>query len=217
MKNISLILNVVLIVAVGVLYVLHFSGGGASTGKGSTTVVDSTGRTLKVAYVNMDSLFEKYAFYGDLTELMEQKKQSSEATLNAKAASLERQAMEFQEKLQKHLITQRQAEEMGQKLEKDRQQILQLQADLTQRLVEDERLLNKQLYDSISSFLKDYNAEHNYNLVLSVALGTNLLYGDSTLDITADVIKGLNTRYGVKEGEDAGNEEKKNEEGKKEN
>ena len=55
MKNISLILNGVLLVAVAILYYLHFSSSPDSPAASSGAAAD-----LKVAYINSDSVLEHY-------------------------------------------------------------------------------------------------------------------------------------------------------------
>lgn len=209
MKNISLYLNIVLVIAVAVLFYLHFSSSPQSESakpdgkKGESLSLDD-----KIAYVNIDTLFENYTFYQDLRDLLLKKQQSSEADLNSRSQSLQRRAMDFQEKYEKRLITTRQAEEMQQKLMRDQQNLMQLREQITQELMQDEQELNKQLYDSISSFLKDYNTEHGYKLVLSASLGANVLYAEETLDITQDVVKGLNQRYNGEATEEQDTEKK---------
>ena len=50
----------------------------------------------------------------------------------------------------------------------------------------------KQLQDSINSFVIDYNKEKKYDAILYKAAG---VYFNPSLDITNDVIEGLNARY----------------------
>ena len=209
MKNISIILNAVLVVAVAVLFYLHFSGSKAETKTVKSERVE-TAESGEIAYVNIDSLTKNYKFFEDLRELLMQKQQNSELSLNRKAAAYEKEAMDFQEKIQKHLITQRQAEEMQQKLMAKQQNILKLRETLGMQLAQDEQAMNKQLHDSITSFLIDFNSDR-FKMILSVSIGQNLLYGDEALNITEEVIEGLNNRYnGSEETEDK--EETKKEE-----
>ena len=193
MKNISIILNAVLVVAVAVLFFLHFSGSKAETKNVKSKNIE-TAESGEIAYVNIDSLTKNYKFFEDLRELLMQKQQNSELSLNRKGAAYEKEAMDFQEKVQKHLITQRQAEEMQQKLIAKQQTILKLRETLGMQLAQDEAAMNKQLHDSINSFLLDFNNDR-FKMILSISIGQNLLYGDETLDITEEVIEGLNNRY----------------------
>ncbi len=194
MKNISIILNAVLIVAVGVLFYLHFSSSKPEAKAKKAKKVE-TAESAVIAYVNIDSLTKNYKFFQDLRELLIQKQQNSEQSLNRKAAAYEKEAMDFQEKIEKHLITQRQAEEMQQKLMSKQQTILKLRETLGMQLAQDEAAMNKQLHDSINSFLETYNNDGRFKMILSISMGQNLLYGDESLDITEEVIEGLNERY----------------------
>ena len=51
---------------------------------------------------------------------------------------------------------------------------------------------NRQLSDSIQNFIKDYNATRHYDAILYRASG---LYFNPALDITGEIIEGLNARY----------------------
>jgi len=151
--------------------------------------------SFPVAYVRMDSLFKKYAFYNELKQLLEQKQKSSETTLNSKSMELEKRAADFQYKMEKQLITSRQAEATQKELLEEQQRLMQMRDQMTQKLMQDEGELNKQLYDSISSYLKFYTVEKKYKLILPYALGSTVLYAADEMDITEEIIKGLNDRY----------------------
>ena len=84
MKNLSLILNVVLFVAVGVLYYLHFASNPSSS-SGSLTTGPSG--DLQIAFINADSILQKY-------EYLEVKKKQLEERLS-------NQLKEAQEKVTK--------------------------------------------------------------------------------------------------------------------
>ncbi|MGC8803632.1 MAG: OmpH family outer membrane protein, partial [Bacteroidales bacterium] len=60
---------------------------------------------------------------------------------------------------------------------------------------EETRVLNNRLGNNIVEFLKEYNKDGKYVYIMSHVFGGNLLYVNDSLDITADVIKGLNEKY----------------------
>ena len=64
MKRLSLILNVVLIIAVAVLYVFHFSGPKtvAQEERDNTSVV-AAAQTGNIVYINIDSVNKNYKKY----------------------------------------------------------------------------------------------------------------------------------------------------------
>ncbi|MBQ5474034.1 MAG: OmpH family outer membrane protein [Lachnospiraceae bacterium] len=149
---------------------------------------------LKIAYVEIDSLMSQYQFCKDYTLLLTKKGENIRATLNQKAKTLDSDAQEFQRKLQNNAYTQERAEQENARLVKMQQDLQALQERLSNEFDAETAKYNNAMRDSITSFLKIYNKEKGYNLVLSKA-GDNMLLADPALDITNDVIAGLNKRY----------------------
>lgn len=69
-----------------------------------------------------------------------------------------------------------------------------LQEELTVKFDKEQQKYNQIMRDSIQSFLRDYNKQKGYSIILSKA-GDNILYADPAMDITTDVVNGLNKRY----------------------
>ena len=55
--------------------------------------------------------------------------------------------------------------------------------------------LNRQLFNKITSFLKEYNKDNKFDIVLSTQLGSTVLYAENGFDITNDVVRLLNEEY----------------------
>ncbi len=154
----------------------------------------STASSLKIAYVEVDSIMAQYKFCKEYSLILQKKGQNIQNTLAGKQRQIEQAAANFQQKLQQNAYTREQAESIQAGLQK---QSVDLQA-LNQRLsnefqVETDKY-NKALRDSIQHFLAIYNKDKKYSLILSKA-GDNLLYADKAYDITKDVIAGLNKAY----------------------
>ncbi len=192
MKNLSVGLNIVLLIAVAILYYLHFSAPKSETKQSTQTATKSDG-TATVAFVNADSLFRNYKFYTDLTENFNRKRQEQEGTLQSKQYEFERKYAEFQEKVSKRLVTTRQAEDMQNQLARQQESLYQLRDQLTAEMMEAESVMNQGLRDSINSYLEHFNKQFGYSIIFS-SVG-NVLYGQESVDITEAVIKGLNERY----------------------
>ena len=188
----------VLVLAVSMLFYLHFNENTpvAKTLK-KTTINDTlSGAANSIAYVNIDSLLLQYNFSKDLNDQFVKRKNMLSNQLDGKAASFEKEAVEFQEKVKRGgFLTQQSAELQQSELLKKQQSLQQLEYDLSNQLAKEQQDLNKQLYDSISNFLKVYNEDYNYNFIFSNSLGGNLLFANEKLDITTDVISQLNERY----------------------
>jgi outer membrane protein len=149
---------------------------------------------LKIAYVEIDSLMSQYQLCKDYTLLLTKKGENIRATLNQKAKTLDSDAQEFQRKLQNNAYTQERAEQENARLVKMQQDLQALQERLSNEFDAETAKYNNAMRDSITSFLKIYNQDKGYSLVLSKA-GDNMLLADPSLDITNDVVAGLNKRY----------------------
>ena len=191
MKNASLILNIVLLIAVGVLYFLHFSGGSSSAS--SSDQGSSVPSDVKIAFITSDSVLEHYEYLKVNKEQLEAKTKKMDADYRNRAQGLQNEIAAYQRNVGNMTLTQVRAteEDLGKK-----QQNLQLyQQSLGQTLMEEEQKLNKELYDRVTAFLKKYGAEHDLQVVLKYDPTSDVLYGGKALDITGDVIKGLNEGY----------------------
>ena len=150
---------------------------------------------LKIAYVEIDSLLNNYNLCKDLNEAMIKKQENVEVTLKEKMKSLDNEMRDFERKYQNHVFTPERAQQEQNRLIKKRQDLEALHQRLMGELQQESDKNNIQLRDSINAYLKEYNKTKGYNLIINNAGFNNLLYADSALNITQEVIDGLNKRY----------------------
>lgn len=148
-----------------------------------------------IAFVDVDSLMSKYEFSKEYTLQMTQKRDDYTAQIERKGQALQNSAAGFQKKLQEgKFATQEEAMQAQTALQRQQEELQKLQEKLTTSFDEEQMAFNKALRDSINHFLADYNRTRKFSMILSKA-GDNILYADKALDITDDVIAGLNKRY----------------------
>lgn len=191
MKNLSLVLNIVLLVAVAVLFYLHFSD--RKGGSQPSAANDTTSVNLKIAYINSDSVLKYYEYLKVNKEQLEAKTKKMGQDYRNREMGLQNDIAAYQRNVNSMTYGQVKAaeEDLGKK-----QQNLQLyQQTLSQQLMAEEAKLNKELYDRVTSFLKTYGSERGLQVVLKYDPTSDVLYGGPGLDITQDVIKGLNANY----------------------
>jgi outer membrane protein len=191
MKNLSLVLNIVLLVAVLVLFYLHFSGGkssAASDSAGDTTAVD-----LKIAYIVSDSVLKRYDYLKVNMEQLEAKKTKMDQDYRNRAMGLQNEFNTYQRNVNTMTLGQVRATEED--LQKKQQNLQMYEQALTQQLMQEEAKLQKALYDRITTFLKGYCPDKGLQVVLKFDNSSDVLYGGRALDITEDVVKGLNESY----------------------
>ncbi len=196
MKQFSLVLNILLVAAVGVLYYLHFSNSKklAVTGNAATGYrqKDSCGDKIPiVAYVELDSLNNNVTFIKQRKKELEaeQKIITQEYESSYRALTAERD--EFLKK--GNAITQQEAETFQSKLGQRQQEIEGAKQTKAQRLAERGAKIMEDMQTKVRTFMKEYNKDKNYSYILATGTGLDyLFFKDSTLNITNDVIKGLN-------------------------
>jgi outer membrane protein len=196
MKNLSLILNGLLIIAVIILFFKVFGQKAHTSEAGRTQAGDSTAYAkLPVAYINIDSLLLNYEFAKEANESLIKKQEDSRLNINVKARQLESEMSEFQRKLENNAFLSRErAENEQNRLMKKRQELQDLDGQLTQQLMQSQQKMSEQLRDTINSFLKEYNKHKKYEIIMSNTASDNILIGEG-YDITEDVTRMLNARY----------------------
>jgi outer membrane protein len=193
-----LILNIAIIIAVAALYVLYFTGGKtASKGADKQAGIElNTGDISKaIYYINFDTVLASYDMYLDLQDQLEKMAKTSEAELASKDKMFQKEVSDYQSQMQKGLLLRSEAQEREQQLATIQQQLLKLQENLRLDLTEQQVVANRKVLDSIMKYLAEIQHEYNYKIVLGTQFGGGVLYADKELDITHQVIKGLNENY----------------------
>lgn len=197
MKNLSIVLNAVLLVAVIVLYVLYFSNRQTTTG-GVVLSNDGNGSAVatKIVYINTDTLMNNYLLAVELNEAFLKKQEERRTELNVKAKSLDQEANEFQRKLQNNgFLSEARAIDARDQLLVKQENLRRLQQEMIDKTAREQSDLNKKLLEEITNFLQEYNKERGFSIVLSTQIGGNVLYAENGFDITRDVVTLLNEKY----------------------
>jgi outer membrane protein len=205
-RNVSLVLNIVLLAAVGVLFYLHFAAKPVEE-KVEAAMENAPKSKALIAYINSDSLLSKYEFSKEIQEKLKNLEAKYEAEFANRAKGLEKEFTNFQQNAQSMTISQARAQE--EELMRKRNNLMQYQENLGQKLMMEQASLNEELYERVSVYLKEYGQKENLDVVLTYTKGSGVLYASDSLDITNVVISGLNERHQVKGAETPATEVKK--------
>lgn len=200
MKNILLVVNGVLVLAVIILFVLVLGGKKSENVVGFIPGNDSTvSMNLPIAYVNIDSLLLNYQFATESNERLMKRAEDSRLDLNTKGRQLQGEMAEFQRKLENNAFLSRErAEQEQNRLMKKEQDLQALNNQLSQALMEDQQKVSEQLRDTINTFLKEFNKDKKYEFIFSNTSSDNILLAGKSYDITQEVIEALNARFNNK-------------------
>ncbi len=191
MKNFTLGLNIVLAVAVAVLFYLHFSSSSTGTvATGSTKSVPNG--SFRIAYFETDSIQSQFEYFKEIAGELEAKSQSNAKVLGDMKSTFSGKYQELQKvasALSQSELANKQQELM--QMEKAFQGKEKMMSDEMQ----DEQFRKMQdVKKKIEDYLKEYNKDKGYAYILSSS--ADLMYlKDSAYNITQDVVKGLNALY----------------------
>ena len=200
MKNVSLILNVLLIGAVVFLYVKVFSAPNKETSLSNKIAANNKVENLSsvpIAFVELDSLNEKIQFIKDRRKELEGEQKAIEIEWQNGYRGLENKKNEFLKR--GNSITQQEAEKLQGELMQQQQQIDEKKRGLTQHLSEKSYKFMDDIQKKLKDFLVEYNKTKHYQYILTTGTGLDyMLYKDSTFNITKEVIVGMNKAMATK-------------------
>lgn len=195
MKKTPLILSVVAaVLAVAALIIaLACPKSGSKPAAEGEAITASAG---DIVYVRIDSLILKYDMYSDLSGELDAKKQAIESDLNKKGRKLESDGKSFENQINKGLLTRSAAEKQQQTLLQRQQDLQNLAAQRQAELMEENNVMMNQVMDAITTYLQRYNEQHNFAAILTTSAATNVvIVGNPALDITEEIVEGLNNEY----------------------
>ena len=194
MRLFLIAINSLLIIAVVFLYVKVYKNTTIKKSESSSYVINKNSGNLKnasIAFVELDSLNEKIGFIKDRRKELETEQKSIEVEWQNGYRGLENKKNEFLKR--GNSITQQEAEKFQGELLKQQQQVDLRKQGLTQKLSEKSYKFMDDIQKKLKEFLNQYNKTKNYQYILTTGTGLDyMLYKDSTFNITADVIKGMN-------------------------
>lgn len=191
MKNLSLVLNVVLLVAVAVLYFLHFTGKPSDRTAGN--LISSVSGDPLIAFINSDSVLKSYKYLDVKRKELEEKTKKLDKEYQNRVQGLQSEITNYQRNVGN--LTLSQARALEEDLQKKQQNLRVYEQSLTQELMGEEAKLNKELYDRVTAYLKKYGQSNGLHIVFKFDQTSDLLFAGDSLDITREVIAGLNSEY----------------------
>ena len=215
MKNISLAVNAVLILAVGFLFYKQFSGSGPkeeATGETkdsivapvvvplSANTVASLPKNVSFAFINADTVFVHYEFAKKAKAAGEGRVANYQKSYQQQAEAFQKEYTEYVEKAGKGAYTREQGEQIEAGLQKKKDDIMAMEQnqDKIMRELDNSTIeVQTKVYD----YLKRFNKEHGYYCTLAFTLtGGGVLGVTEELDVTKQVLEGLNAEYKANKG-----------------
>jgi len=194
MKNLSVILSALALIGVIVLFGFHFSGntGGMGTSRGSSSKpVSGTGR---IAFVDVDTLEAHYEYLKTKKLDFEKRQEGMKMELQRSEQQMQADVQNVQRKAQAGTLTEAEYQAAQKRIGQMQQSLKTREEVLTQQLIKEQQEFNDDLKKRLDNFLAEYNKDKGYDYILSYTHSgpAVIMFANKDLDITRDVIKGMN-------------------------
>ncbi len=165
----------------------------ASAAKADTTAVAGS-----IVFFNIDKVVENYDMANDLRSVVETKVNGIQSEIDRRGNKLQKDANDFQNKMDKGLLTSSVANAQYQKLQQQQNEYQEYAVRKQQEMQEEQQVMLNQIMNAISEYVQAYNAEKQYALILTTSgdiLAAPVVTGSAALDITDEILAGLNAEY----------------------
>lgn len=159
------------------------------------TARDSTGlKDARIAFFFIDSLRENLDLMKERSAHYKSESQRVEAQWNKELGKAQ---TEFQELAGKDptYMTVAEKEATSRRMDELQQRIAELKHNSETRMQQLEMDILAEVSSEIEAFLKEYNETAHYDYIISVEPGGQIWVGNADLDISQDMIAGMNARH----------------------
>ncbi|MDL2261918.1 OmpH family outer membrane protein [Bacteroidales bacterium OttesenSCG-928-I21] len=200
---VSLILSIIAISATIVISIVSFSKktvtevyvdeNGKEVLVNGENISDFMQQNSDVAFIDTEKLLMEYKYSIKLNEDLLTEQSKARSSFESKYRQFEKKYNNFMEKMRLgSFLSQSSMESQQNELVQEQAKLEEIEVELSQKLMEKQAELNAELFDTLTTFLEDYNKTNNYSFILNKAA---ILHGKDQMDITDDVILKLNERY----------------------
>ena len=194
MNRTPTILSGIALLGVIILFILHFSSA-KKVGTITTTSGAVPAGVTRVAYIDIDTFEARYIAVKSKKDEFAARQNAMEAELQQSQEQMQRDYNSLQQRAQEGKISQSEGEAAARRIKQMDQTLQARSQSLNIQLKKDLDAFNNDLHKRMDDFLESYNKEHHYDYVLTYSRSNPLiLYGNKSLDITEDVVKGMNER-----------------------
>ena len=159
---------------------------------------DGAAQIGAIVYFNLDRVINEYDMANDLSSVLQTKLESVDQELNRRGNKLQNDVNSFQEKIDKGLLTRSTAEAQSEKLQKQQADFQTYYAQKQQEMQEEQSVTMNQIADAIKTYIDKFNEEKQYAMIIATQgdiLPQPVVAGDPDLDITDEILEGLNAEY----------------------
>ncbi|MBR6001280.1 MAG: OmpH family outer membrane protein [Bacteroidales bacterium] len=198
MKQTPLILSIIALVASVVFGILSLTSNGTHKKVSPVVSGDSAAVAGSIVFFNIDEVMDGYDMANDLRSVVENKIQGIQNEIDRRGNKLQKDINTFQDKINKGLLLPSVAESQQKKLQQQQADYQNFVIKKQNEMAEEQQVMMNQILDAIKTYVDEYNIDRQYSMILATqgaVLPAPVVVGDDILDITSDILAGLNDEY----------------------
>jgi outer membrane protein len=148
---------------------------------------------LPLVYVDSAKLVNGYKGMQVARQAYQQKAAQWKANIDTLTSEVKNEIFKYEKEVGKMSAREKQ---LSQELIQTKQnQLNQYQQAMNAQAQQEDGQMTKMVLDEINAFLKKYGKSKNYRIILAATDYGNIAYADEIMDITDEVLEGLNAQY----------------------
>lgn len=183
-------INVLAFIGVIVLFVLFLT-----SKKNENNTPPKSIDNVSFAFVNTDTIWDQYDFVLDVQVDLATIEKNYQNQYAAAVNNFQKEYNEYLKKGTAGMLSLAEQKATEEKLAKKQQDISEMEAKLSQQLLEEKTKRNQEVHDTIVNHIARYNKSKNYTFIFEKSFAGTLLFANPALDITKDILTGLNSEY----------------------
>lgn len=156
-------------------------------------LIFSLSKDQKIVYVDSAQLINNYQGMHDARKSYEQKASTWKANIDTLGNEVQQFIMKYEKENSAMTAKERQ---LSQELIRTKQkQLMEYQQAMNTQAQQEDAKMTGEVVSQINAYLKKYGKEKGYKIVMAATEYGNIAYADEALDVTKEVIEGLNKEY----------------------
>ena len=149
-----------------------------------------------VVYIDVNVLMADYEGMKDAKKEFEEKSKVWQANVDSLIVEFQNELKLYEKERSK--MTKKENELKQELLRNKQQQVGNYQQAIQRQSEEEDAKLSGEVVNEVNAYIKEYGEAHRYKIIIGANSSGNVLYAQEGVDITQEVLKGLNKAY-VKE------------------
>jgi len=150
-------------------------------------------KNAPIVYVNTSLLLNRYEGMIAARSDFEKKAQAWKANIDTLTVEVQNAIMEYEKGTR--TMTVREKELGRQLIEAKQEKLANYQRAIRDKSKQEDFTATQAVIAEVNAYLKAYGEEHGYRIILAATEVGNIAYADEGLDITEEVVEGLNKAY----------------------